>query len=205
MYKRQIVYVLVLIPVAIAALNALNIPAVSEPAAAMLTDLLVALPAIFGAFLLIAIAYFVGRIVGAFVANLLANLGFDQLFSRLGLFRAPPASPAAAGEPGETARRTTPSEIAGYLTTVAIILFAVMEGAELLGFEFLALLVADFLAFAGQVILGLIVFGLGLYLASLADRVIRDSDMANANILATAARAAIIIFSAALALSLIHI
>jgi hypothetical protein len=57
-----IVYVLILIPVAIAALNTLDIPAISDPASAMLTSLLAALPAIFGAFLLLAIAYFAARI-----------------------------------------------------------------------------------------------------------------------------------------------
>ena len=49
-----IVFVLIMIPVIIAALNVLNIPAVSQPAANMLNGLLTALPAIFGAFLILA-------------------------------------------------------------------------------------------------------------------------------------------------------
>ena len=62
-----IVYVLILIPVAIAALNALRIDAISVPAIAMLQQVLNALPAIFTAVAISIVAYFVGR----FVADLL--------------------------------------------------------------------------------------------------------------------------------------
>jgi hypothetical protein len=211
-----IVYVLILIPVVIAALNALNIPAVSQPAANMLNNLLVALPNIFGALLLIAIAFFVGRLVGRFVADILASLGFDNLFTWMGLYRPrPPATltpPAATTPPGPAGSEresqriaaeitsTTPSQVAGTLVTVAIILFAVMEAANLLGFGFLATLVSQFIVAAGQVLLGLIIFAIGLYLASLADRLIRSTGTSQANVLAPAARIAIIIFSGALAL-----
>jgi hypothetical protein len=50
------------------------------------------------------------------------------------------------------------------------------------------------------VVLGLVIFGLGLYLAGLADRVIRSAGGAQANLLASVARVAIIIFVGALAL-----
>jgi hypothetical protein len=63
-----------------------------------------------------------------------------------------------------------------------------------------ATLVSQFIVAAGQVLLGLVIFGIGLYLADLADRVIRSSGAAQANILAPAARISIIIFSGALAL-----
>jgi hypothetical protein len=200
-----IVFVLILIPVAIAGLNALDIPAISEPASNMLNTLLDALPAIFGAFLLIAVAFFVARIVGQFVATILAGLGFDRLFSSIGLFRTPltvkPASAVATyPETGAEPVTLTPSRIVGYLVTITILLFAVMEAADLLGFEFLATLISQFIVAAGQVLLGLVIFGIGLYLAELADRVIRGSGASNANILAPAARIGIMIFAGALAL-----
>lgn len=216
-----IVYVLILIPVAIAALNALDIPAVSQPASAMLSNLLNALPAIFGAFILIAIAYFVARVVGGFVATILANIGFDRLFNWLGLYidprRETPAPPSLRTDGGEVRSaaemagqgmgpaevqpgRTTPSKIVGYLVTITIVLFAVMEGANLLGFEELSVLISGFIVAAAQVLVGLIIFGIGLYLSYLAARVIRESGSSQAHILAPAARIAIIVFSAALAL-----
>ena len=207
-----IVFVLVLIPIAIAALNALDIPAISGPAAVMLTNLLNAVPAIFGAILIIGIAYFVARIAGRFVADILSGLGFNRLFASLGLGRSPvpgeevsfeiprgefiPQTGTAAAMPA----RVTPAQIVGYLVTIAIVLFAVMEAANLLGFEILAEMVSDFIEAMGRVLVGLIIFGIGLYLAGLADRLIRGSGASQAHILAPAARYGIIIFSAALAL-----
>jgi hypothetical protein len=183
-----IVYVLILIPILISALNTLQIDAVSRPASEMLTTLLNALPAIFGAFLLIGVAYFVARIVGNFVTNFLTGIGFDKVLSWIGL----------GGVVGEG--RRTPSQIVGYLTTVAIMLFAVIESANLLGFTILAQLVSEFLVAAGGVLLGLFIFGLGLYLAGLADRVVRDTAGSQAQLLAPISRVAIIVFSGALAL-----
>jgi len=52
-----IVYVLILIPVAIASLNALRIDAISVPAIAMLQQVLNALPAIFTAAIVLIVAY----------------------------------------------------------------------------------------------------------------------------------------------------
>jgi hypothetical protein len=207
-----IIYVLILIPVAIAALNVLDIPAISTPAANMLNDLLLALPLIFGAVVLIGIAYFVGRIVGKFVAGILTSLGFNRIFAGLGLYReAESVEPGAAemhssttgaaAEPGAVQPlRTSPAEIAGYLVTVVILLFATMEAADLLGFEDLAALMSTFIVAATQVLVGLVIFGIGLYLSRWVERIIRQSGASQANILAPAARLAIIIFSAALAL-----
>lgn len=183
-----IVYVLILIPILISALNTLQIEAVSRPASEMLTTLLNALPAIFGALLLIGFAYLVARIVGTFITNVLAGIGFDKVLSWIGL----------GGVAGESQR--TPSQIVGYLATVAIMLFAVIELANLVGFSILAILVSDFLVAAGGVLLGLFIFGLGLYLASLAARVVRDTAGSQADLLATITRVAILIFAGALAL-----
>jgi hypothetical protein len=183
-----IVYVLILIPVVIGALNTLGAEAISAPAARMLTTLLNALPAIFGALLLLGISYFVARIVGTFVTNVLTGIGFDKVLTWIGL------STATKEE------QQTPSQIVGYLTTVGIMLFAIIEAANLLGFTFLAILFSDLLVAASGVLLGLVVFGLGLYLANLAARVIRSAGGSQANLLAPAARVAIIVFSSALAL-----
>ena len=183
-----IVYVLILIPVIIGALNALGAEAISAPAARMLTTLLNALPAIFGALLLLGISYFVARIVGTFVTNVLTGIGFDNVLTWIGL----------RGPTDEGAQ--TPSQIVGYLSTIGIMLFAVIEAANLLGFSILAVLFSDLLVAASGVLLGLVIFGLGLYLANVAARVIRSAGGSQANMLAPAARVAIIVFAGALAL-----
>ena len=183
-----VVYVLILIPVAIGAVNALQIPALSEPAAQMLTTILNALPTLFGAILVLGIAFLLARVISGFITNVLTGVGFNRVLTWLGL-----------EEPDVTAEQT-PSQIAGYLATVAIMLLALIEAAQLLGFTIVAQLVSDFLVASGGVLLGLVIFGLGLYLAGLAERVIRGTTGRQASILVPIARVAILVFAGALAL-----
>ncbi len=183
-----VVYVLILIPVLIAALNALALEAVTAPATNMLNAILAALPAIFGASLVLIIAYVVGKVVAGLITNVLAGIGFNTILARLGVGR----------EPAEGER--TPSDIVGYLVLVGIMLFATIEASNLLGFAQVGNLVSEFTAFAGQVVLGVIVFGIGLYLANLAFSSVRDSDVAQAELLATVARGAVLVFAGAMAL-----
>jgi hypothetical protein len=183
-----VVYVLILIPVLIAALNALALEAITQPASNMLNVILDAIPAIFAATLVLVVAYVVGRVVSGLITNLLTGVGFNAILARLGLGK----------EPGEGER--TPSEIVGYLVLVAIMLFAAIEASRLLGFVLLADLVAQFTAFAGQVILGLIIFAIGLYLANLAAKTVQASGAAQAGLLAMAARVSILMLAGAMAL-----
>lgn len=183
-----VVYVLVLVPVLTTALSALALEAITRPASNMLDTILSALPAIFAAGLLLAIAYVVGRIVAGLITNLLAGAGFNAVLVRLGL-----SQETSEGE-------RTPSEIVGYLVLVAVMLFAAIEASRLLGFVLLADLVTQFTTFAGQVILGLIIFAVGLYLANLASKTVEASRAAQAGLLALAARASILVLAGAMAL-----
>jgi hypothetical protein len=183
-----VVYILILIPVLIAALNALALEAITQPASNMLNAILEAIPAIFAATLVVVIAYVVGRVVAGLIANLLTGVGFNAVLARLGLGK----------EPVEGER--TPSEIVGYLVLVAIMLFAAIEASRLLGFVLLADLVTEFTAFAGQVVLGLIIFTIGLYLANLAANTVQASGAAQAGWLAMAARVSILVLAGAMAL-----
>ena len=183
-----ILYVLILIPVLIGALQALALEAITQPASNMLNSLLSALPAIFAAVLIVSVAYAVGRVLAGLGTNLLTGLGFNAVLARLGLGRQP--------SPGER----TPAEIVGHLVLVGILLFASIEAARELGFTLLADLIARFTVFAGQVILGLIIFGIGLFLANLAASTVRASGATQAGLLALAAQASIIVLAGAMAL-----
>jgi hypothetical protein len=64
----------------------------------------------------------------------------------------------------------------------------------------LADLIARFTIFAGQVVLGLIIFGIGLFLANLASSTVRTSGATQAGLLALATRVSIIVLAGAMAL-----
>lgn len=181
-----IAYVLVLIPVFIAALNALKLSSVTAPASHMLEIVLASLPSIFAALLLIAIAFIVGRIISRLVAQVLDGIGFNNLLGAMGL------------RMKEGFRK--PSDIVGYLTLIATILFATLEGLQLLHFSLLSNLIYGFLIVCGHVLAGLIVIGLGLFLARLAATTIAGSAAANAPALAMLSRIAIVAFAIAIGL-----
>ncbi len=183
-----LVYALILVPALIAALDALRIAALTGPATSMLAIVLAAIPSILGAGLMLVIAYVIARVVAGLATNLLAGIGFDTVPALLGIARAP-----AAGA-------RTPSGFVGYLVLVAIMLAATVEALRLLGFALVAQLVADLLVFAVQVVVGLVIFAVGLFLANLAASAIRDSAVEQARLLAIAARASILVLAAAMAL-----
>jgi hypothetical protein len=67
-------------------------------------------------------------------------------------------------------------------------------------FDALAGIVSQFTLFAGDVLLGVVILAIGLYLAGLAAEAIQSSGTNQAALLSTVARAAIIILAAAMAL-----
>jgi Conserved TM helix len=199
-----IVYVLILIPIAIAALNALQIEAISAPAIAMLEDILSTLPQIFTAIAILVVFYIIGRYVAGFVSSILTSLGFNSIFSALGLQGLSQPAPRTVIDdenpynPPTTER--TPSEWVGLLVWVGIMLFATVAAVEVLDFAALNAIVAGLLLIFGKILAGLVVFAIGLYLANLAYRLILSSGTSNAQFLGQFARVAIIIFVAAMAL-----
>ncbi len=224
-----IVYVLILIPIAIAALQQLRIRAISDPAISMLQQILNALPGIFTAALILIAAYFLGRFVADLVTNILTSIGFNNIFSVLGLpapaRRARTTPPPryqdpAAPVPPTTGQQTviqsdsttsvqlatrTPSEVVGIIVLVGIMLFAAVTAVNILGIAALTALVSGIIVIFGQILSGLVVFAIGLFLANLVFNIIASSGDRQARILAQVARIAIIVFVSALALRQIGI
>ncbi len=203
-----VVYVLILIPVAIAGLEALKVQAISQPAIAMLDQILNALPKIFTAALILIISYFLAQYVCELVSNILSNLGFDNLFNWLGLQRPQDEEEGETVLTQETQQRQatssiqqrTPSELMGIITLVGIMLFATLAAVNILDIPALTELVSGIVLVSGQIIAGLIIFAVGLYFANLAFNLILSSGMQQSRTLGQAARIVIIAFSLAMGL-----
>jgi hypothetical protein len=184
-----VVYILILVPVIIASLNALELTAVTAPASEMLSEFLAALPKLFAAALLLIIAFIVGRVLAGFVENLLHGVGLDKIVVRMGL------STKTTDQ-----QQAQASRLVGRLILIAIMLFATIEALHLIEFEAVANLGTTFLVFAGDILLGLVIIGLGLYLANVSANAIRTMGVAQAQLLAFAARISIIILAVAIGL-----
>ena len=199
-----VVYVLILIPVAIAALSALNIDAITTPAVAMLNNILTFVPKIFAAVVVLIIAYFVAQFIKDLITNLLTSIGFNNLFNWLGLSSTPPSS--SSSDPSATVLQNgpgttrTPSEITGLVAFVGIILFAAVSATQIMELQALSLIVNRLIFIAGQVLYGLVVLAIGLYLASLAYNLITSSGGSQSKLLGQIARIGIIVLVSAMAL-----
>jgi hypothetical protein len=183
-----------------------------------LNSILTALPNIFAAFLMLAIAYIVGRVIAELVTDLLTAAGFNMLLERMGFSRmsapnmaspgmasprpAASGTPPAAQSPNLNAMlgNRTPAQIVGTVVLVAIMLFTAIEAMRLLGFMTLATMLAGVLTLMGMIALGLVIFGIGVYLSNLAYNAIRGSGTGQAELLAVAARIAILVLAGSMAL-----
>ena len=94
----------------------------------------------------------------------------------------------------------TPSEIAGYIILVGIMLFASVEASRMIGFENLAMAIEELIALGANVILALVILGVGVYLANIAHSAILSTAGETSAKMAMIARFAILVFVAAMAL-----
>ena len=144
-----LVYALIIIPVAIAALQVLGIEAISGPAIAMLNEILAAIPRVLAAALWIGIAFIAAKFLKTIIEAILPPTGFDDAIRSTGVL------PAAA----------FPSRIVANIAMIAIILAASIEAARQLGGDQIAIFLAQVTALGGKVIFGTLIIVVGIFLA----------------------------------------
>ncbi|MCB2014686.1 MAG: mechanosensitive ion channel [Sphingobium sp.] len=146
-----IVFILVIVPVGIAALDVLNIPAITVPAREMLEMVLQAVPLIIGASLLLGLGYVIARWVSKMIQEVLPGLGFDRAVAAIGIV---PEGRSASG-------------IVATLVNIAIMLFMAIAATRLLGFPELTRIVETILDQGANVIFGAVLIAAGALLAKI--------------------------------------
>lgn len=170
-----IVFVFVLVPALIAALDALRLETISGPATQILATLMGAIPYVFAAAVILAIAVFVADLAANIGASILGGIGFDRLPEKLGLSHAIPES-------------TTLSILAGKVLKLAILLISVVEAAKVLGFTQISEHVNTFLSVGGQVLLGVAIIAIGLWVSGIAHEAVSRLGTSGARVWAGLAR-----------------
>ncbi|RBP88022.1 putative transporter (transmembrane protein) [Cytobacillus firmus] len=185
-----VVFVLILIPTVIAALERLDIEGISGPAIAMLNDVLTMLPNIAVAIFFVLISVWLGKWVRKFVSSLLERIGLNSYFSGMGLNKS-----AAAGN------GLSFSQLIGYIAEVIIVLLFVVQALNILGLDFLVTLATGVIAYLPHVIAALVILGVGLWLGSLVKKLLSTILQGpHYKFLANVAQAAIIAISIFMAL-----
>lgn len=173
-----LVFMLILIPVAIAALQQLNIRAISDPAIAVLATILNAIPHVLGAAIVLGIAFLIARWVSGILEQVLPSLGIDRSLEALGAGQAPPAAAQAeglAGDGGPVAPRMTPSKVIARVAFIAIMLFSAVEAARLLAFGAIAVMLTQIVELGARVLFGGVIILAGVVLANFLAGLVRRS------------------------------
>lgn len=182
---RQVVFLIVFIPLLIAAIDVLGLETISAPLTSILQDFLDAIPRIIGAALVLAVFYYLAKFVSGFVKSLLQGVNVDEYARRVGLG-------ALVGD-----RTSIAGTIAG-VVFFFIVFSGVVTAANILGFEQLTLLLNEMFEITLQIIFGLVVLAVGSVLAGLAYRAVKTSQ--NSEFLASIAKYAVLALFIAIAL-----
>ncbi len=156
-----IAFLLIMLPVTIAALEVLALRGISGPAIAMLNDILTMIPNIIVAIGLVLAGIIIGRWVKDFVIQLMKNLGADSLTEKMGVNKQvdPDADPSAYSL----------SNMIGIAAQVLIVLLFTVEALQLLSLAFMVTLATAVFAYIPAVIAALIILAAGFWLANLAE------------------------------------
>lgn len=184
-----IAYIIILIVSTIAALDALELEGISQPAAEMLQVVLTMLPNVLIAIVLVLIGVWLGRWVGQLVARLLEQLGFNSLFNYLGLIKLSQATTA------------TLSQIAGRITQIIIIVIFTVQALNIINLHFLVNIFQNILSYLPSVLTAVIILGIGLYLGTLVQQVLSNIVKPKWKLLVSVAQYGIITISVFMALN----
>lgn len=145
----------ILLPIVVSALGVLDIPAISDPASAMIQKLMAAVPDIVGAGIILLVTYFVAKFVVYMLSGLLEGANINAL-------------PAKLGVTGLFTPTFTPTKLVGGAIMFFSMLAAGTAAVNVLGIEVISTIFAKVLEFGGGVLVGGVILVIGNFLSSLA-------------------------------------
>lgn len=147
----MLVFVVVLLVVAISALQILGIKSISDPASHMLQLILDTIPLIIGAAILLIIGGLIAKVVGSLVENLLRGMNTDRALTSVGI---------------EAGDADVP-KIVAKVVQIAIVLFFAVAAANMLQFPQITEILNTILNLGGRVVFGAVVIVAGVFIAGL--------------------------------------
>jgi hypothetical protein len=151
----NIVFIFILIPTVISALEKLDIQGISQPAINMLNDILTMIPNIATAIILILIGIWIGKWVKQMVVTLLVKLSLDTYVRKMGINA-----------------NTSISNIIGTIVQILIVFLLAVQALNIVGLEFLVTLSTAVIAYLPMVIAAIVIIGVGLWLGYLVQKLL---------------------------------
>ncbi|WP_445490867.1 mechanosensitive ion channel [Niallia sp. 03133] len=151
----NIIFIFIMIPTVISALDKLDIEGISAPAIGMLNDVLTMIPNIAVAIFFILIGVWLGKWLKNMVVSLLANLGLDSYVQKMGI------NPTASI-----------SNIIGSIVQILVIFLLAVQALNLIDLQFLVTLSTAVVAYLPQVIAAIVIIGVGIWLGYLVQKLL---------------------------------
>lgn len=181
---RQVVFILVFIPILIAAIDVLGLETISRPLTRVLQDVLAAIPKVLAAGVVLAVFYYLAKFISGFVRSLVAGVNADAFVKNMGL--------------SNVIGRASLPAILGGVVFFFIMFSGVITAVNILDFDQLAMLLNEMFEITLQIIFGLVILVIGNVVANFAYNAVRSSQ--DSDFLASIARFAVLGLFIAIAL-----
>jgi len=145
----------ILLPIVVAGFQVLNIPAISDPAVAMVKEFMGAVPNIVAAGIILLVAYMMSKFIVMMLSGLLDGMNVNAIPAKMGMGNMFNEERTAVG-------------VIGQIVTFFIMLTAGTAAVEKLNIDIVSRLFGGILEFGGGIVVGGIILLLGAFLANLA-------------------------------------
>ena len=161
-FGSAFILIVILLPIIVAALGVLDIPAISVPASDMINKLMAALPNIVGAGIILLVTYFVAKFVVYMLSGLLEGMQIDALPKKLSIT-------------GLFSDTFTPTKLIGGAVMFFAMLTAATAAVNILGIDVISGIFARVLEFGGGLLIGALILIIGNFLSTLAYKALSES------------------------------
>ncbi|MEQ9505209.1 MAG: mechanosensitive ion channel [Hyphomonas sp.] len=173
---------------AIVAFDVLDIAAVSEPASALLSDIIGILPQVLAAGVILAVFVIIGRFIAALVERVLPGTGIDSAASELGLLK--------GADTGLTA-----SKVIAKVSLFLIVLLGLVSALNVLGVEALTNAMAIVLEMGSQILFGAVIIFAGVFIANLVSSAMESAGEGASDVAARIVKWVVIVLSVIVGIS----
>jgi hypothetical protein len=184
-----LVFIVILIPVITASLDALQLQSLTAPLTLMINQVLAAIPSFLAAAAILILTYVVARWFIGIAVEILTGVGFNNIPRVLGL-----------GSTDSIGGRTL-AQWAGDLALLVVMILAAVQAAQVVGWTAVTVAFGGFGVQIVQILFGVAIIAVGIYLANIAGRFVLGTDMPSKRLVSLVTRAAIVAFAGAMGLS----
>ncbi|MBU2677998.1 MAG: mechanosensitive ion channel [Gammaproteobacteria bacterium] len=154
-FGSALIFAIILLPIAVSALGVLNIPAISDPASAMIQKLMDAVPNIIGAGIILLVVFFVAKFVIFILSSLLEGANINALPQKMGI-------------QGMFTESFTPTRLIGAAIMFFSMVAAATAAVNVLGIDIISEVFARVLEFGGGILVGGVILIIGNFLSTIA-------------------------------------